>query len=61
MLLVVFHNDGTGNEIDGNYDVDVYINKEKIWTGRIENHNRLTGWQGLVKCLSRKVWKGEYE
>ena len=57
MLIITFHNDGTGDTIEGNYDVAVYMNKGIIWKGRIENHNRLSGWEGLVKCLSDKVWK----
>ena len=57
MLIITFHNDGTGDTIEGNYDVTVYMNKGIIWKGRIENHNRLSGWEGLVKCLADKVKK----
>jgi hypothetical protein len=59
MLIITFHNDSTGDEIEGNYDYSVYINREKISEGRIENHNRLSGWEGLVSLLAKKVYKGE--
>jgi len=55
MLMIYFHNDGTGDAIEGNYDVSVFINKTLLWEGRIEEHNRLTGWQGLVRLLAMKT------
>jgi hypothetical protein len=51
MLTVTFHNDGTGNEDIGNYDVTVAVNDEIIWTGRVEGHNRRYGWVALVDQL----------
>ena len=57
MLRIEFLNDGTGDWIDGNYNYKVYVNDEKISEGRIEHHNRLSGWQGLVNCLSKQVFE----
>ena len=54
MLLVTFHNDGTGSEVWGNYNVVVYLNQKTLWTGRIEGHHRAEGWQELVNRLVRK-------
>ena len=53
MLTINFVNDGTGDppEVVGNYDYEVYSNYTKIAEGRVENHNRITGWRGLVACL----------
>lgn len=59
MLIVTFHNDGTGDKIEGNYDVTVYINRTVIWVGRIEGHNRLSKWQGLVRLLAEKTQEME--
>lgn len=55
MLIITFHNDGTGDVIEGNYDYSVYINKDLIYTGRLEGHNRLDGWQDLIHILSNKI------
>ena len=51
MLTVSFHNDGTGNEGIGNYDVTVAVNDEIIWTGRVEGHHRGYGWVELLDNL----------
>lgn len=59
MLIVTFHNDGTGDKIEGNYDVMVYINRTVLWVGRIEGHNRLSKWQGLVRLLAEKTQEME--
>ena len=58
MLIITFHNDGTGDVIEGNYDVKVYVNREEIWSGRIEEHDRVSGWQGLVRTLAKRAPKG---
>lgn len=58
MLVIKFVNDGTGDELEGNYDYKVQINNRTIAEGRIESHNRLTGWQGLVSCLAKSLEKG---
>jgi hypothetical protein len=59
MLIITFHNDGTGNKTVGNYDVKVYINREELWAGRIEGHERKNGWQGLVRRLAEMAKKGK--
>jgi len=40
MLIATFHNDGTGSVETGNYDIQVFINYNKIYTGRVEGHER---------------------
>jgi len=55
MLIVTFHNDSTGDVLEGNYDVKVYVNRNEIWSGRVEGHDRLTGWEGLLKRLAGQV------
>lgn len=61
MLIITFHNDSTGNPPDeiGNYDYTVYVNKRKIHAGRIEGHDRSSGWEGLVSDLVNNLFKDE--
>ena len=61
MLLIKIVNDGTGDIVWGNYDYEVFINKTKIASGRIESHNRLSGWEGLVSLLAKTVSKESEE
>ena len=49
MLIIKFHNDGTGGEQMGNYDVVARVNYETIYTGRVEGHHRELGWLSLVR------------
>jgi len=65
MLLIKFVNDKTGTREIGNYDYTVYVNKEIIAKGRVENHDRKKGWEGLVfdlgeEIISKKNKKREY-
>jgi len=55
MLTLRIHNDGTGNKLIGNYDYSVFVNYEKIAEGRVENHNRLSGWEGLIRQLAKQL------
>lgn len=69
MLRIEIVNDGTANipgniayppnsepfYLVGNYNYKVYINLDLVSKGRIEHHNRLTGWQGLLSCLDKAV------
>ncbi len=69
MVRIEIVNDGTANIeeniahppkgkefcIIGNYDYKVFINDKLVGKGRIENHNRLTGWVGLISCLDKVV------
>ena len=58
MLLIKIVNDGTGDVHTGHYDYQVFVNREIIARGRIENHDRLAGgWRGLVRLLADKVNK----
>ena len=52
MLIVSLQNDGTGDEITGSYNVVVRINRRLIWSGRVENHLRTSGWPGLLHRLA---------
>jgi len=45
MLWVKIVNDGTGTELEGNYDVQVGINHYVLYEGRIEG---LSGWKRLL-------------
>lgn len=55
MLIITFHNDGTGDNKVGHYNVEVSINERLLWKTRIENHNRNDGWQGLIETLCNEV------
>ena len=56
MLLIKVHNDGTGNSMIGNYDVEVYINEKRIYNCRLEGHDRSSGWQDLlVKLVAKSI------
>jgi len=59
MLTLKIHNDSTGDEITGNYNYSVFVNYEKIAEGRVENHNRLSGWEGLIRQLAKELELGE--
>lgn len=69
MLKIEIVNDGTANTPDniahppngepfaivGHYDYRVFINNTLVGKGRVENHNRISGWQGLISCLDKEV------
>ena len=69
MLKIIIINDSTANTpentavdsegkefcIVGNYDFKVFINDKLVGKGRIEGHNRITGWGGLIACLDEAV------
>ena len=50
-LTIVFHNDSTGNEDVGNYNVYVLVNEHPIAIGRVEGHPRAEGWETLAKTF----------
>jgi hypothetical protein len=58
MLTINFVNDGTAEfaPIEGHYNYVVLVNGKEIARGRVEKHNRLSGWQGLVSCLAKNVY-----
>lgn len=33
--------------------LEIYINREKIASGRVEGHDRRTGWKGLINDLDK--------
>ncbi len=51
-LIVVFHNDSTEEGETGNYNVMTYVNERKIWSGRVEGHDRRDGWKELFLMLA---------
>jgi len=55
MLILKIHNDSTGDKLIGNYNYSVFVNYDKIAEGRIENHNRLNGWEGLIQKLAKEL------
>jgi hypothetical protein len=52
VLLITCHNDLTGRDPLGNYDIVVRVNTKVIWTGRVEGHNRDDGWVALIKQIA---------
>jgi len=52
MLILTVHNDGTGTDRIGNYDVKAYINKRLLGSGRLENFKR---YKGYKTCLKKAV------
>lgn len=61
MLIITLHNDGTGDQLKGNYNYTVYINEQILDKGRIEGHARPSGWQGLVNRLAEKALEDKKE
>ena len=73
MLTIEIVNDGTANTpentasdgipfvILGNYDYKIFINGRRVGKGRIEQHLRTSGWQGLISCLNRVVNGDRFE
>lgn len=57
MLSIHFINDGSGDQIVGNYRWKVMINNTCLAEGIIKNHNRLSGWRGLVKYFTEMLDK----
>ena len=60
MLIITFHNDGTGTEDAANYDVEVRITLTEtqlatIARGRIEGHKRSDGWARLAERAAREI------
>ena len=55
MLIVTFHNDGTGEGGRGNYNAEVFINYDLLWKGRVEGHVRDEGWPALLAALAAQV------
>ena len=53
MLTIRFLNDGTGDEIEGNYQWGVWINEYLLAKGELTGHDRAKGWQGLVKRFAK--------
>ena len=65
-LILVFHNDGTGGQEDANYDVQVLIGdgttngSRAIAAGRVEGHDRATGWVELVSTFLDQQHRFKY-
>lgn len=55
MLLITFHNDGTGDVETGHYNVMVSVNQNILEELRIEGYTRADGWLGLVERLVEQV------
>lgn len=60
MLRIEIINDDSGDDLVGNYDYCIYINSQLISKGRIEEHLRTSGWQGLLSCLDKKINKDRF-
>lgn len=68
MLRIEIINDGTahipeniaitnGKEfcLVGNYNYKILINNTVVAKGKIKNHLRISGWQGLISCLDTVI------
>ncbi len=61
MLILLLHNDGTGDGTVDNYDGSVLITTgiagicERISAGRVERHRRRAGWRALVRRAARDL------
>ena len=55
MLIITIQNDKSGTLKNRNYNYSVYANTHKLGTGRIEGHDPINGWQGLVAQLAERV------
>ena len=51
MLIILFRNDGTGDQETGNYEVTVRVNQFELERTRVEGHRRADGWRELVRML----------
>ena len=62
MLIVTFHNDGTGEpaEAVGNYDVQCFINRTEFYRGRVEGHER-KDWRDLIIQWANQLQLEQYE
>jgi len=58
MLIINVTNDDTGNELIGNYDYKVLINKKVIAKGRIEGYERKSHWFTLIRQLLYNAYRG---
>jgi len=61
MLIIKIHNDGTGTKKIGNYTYGIYINERRIANGRLDEHYRSLGWEGLVAQLAKQVFYDGYK
>ena len=59
MLIITLHNDGTGDTKTGNYNYEVFINTRRIAKGRVEDHDRRLGWDGLLSALGNVAHDAE--
>ena len=51
MFIVYVHNDGLGSDVSASYDVEVRINRNPLWRGKVNGHNRKDGWPALLKTI----------
>jgi hypothetical protein len=55
MLIIYFHNDGTGDWVVGNYKWAVCINSTLLAHGKLKGHKRGTLWKGLVRDFAKSI------
>lgn len=55
MLTIKFVNIALESEKRGTYDVTVSLNEEVLANFTIKNHNRATGWKGLIGATARQL------
>jgi len=69
MLRIEITNNGTANIPEnmahplggepfyfiGNYDYKIYLGEDVVNMGNLGEHNRLSGWPGLLSLLNKKI------
>jgi hypothetical protein len=55
MLIILCQNDGTGETNMANYYCQVRVNETVIASGRVENHDRATGWRSLIEKVIKET------
>ena len=58
MIRIDIVNDGTGTTETGNYDVYLYLPREKEHAVRVENYDRSQGWKALAALAVERL--GDY-
>ena len=57
MLYLAVTNDGTGDEITGNYRYKVGVNQKILHEGRFDGFDRRKGWHSLLEKIVTKIGK----
>lgn len=53
MITITIVNDKSGNQNIASYDYEVYVNRDCVAKGRVEDFFRSQGWIGLVELMCK--------